>query len=174
MELREVVKVLEKVAPSWQAESWDNVGLLVEPSSSQRISRLVITNDLTEEVLDEILERWKPPDQCLVVSYHPPIFKPLKRLTQGSSTERVVVRTLAAGLAVYSPHTALDNKEGGMTEWLLSGLGEGEVLALGVNKHPVLLSSSVEVMGLREGDKAELVKVLAAYSKPDNVKELET
>ena len=160
MELRDVVRKLEKVAPTSWSESWDNVGLLVEPSPSQIISRLIVTNDLTEEVMSEITQRWSPLDQCLVVSYHPPIFKPLKRLTQASSVERVLLQVLRAGMAVYSPHTALDNSPGGMTDWLLSGLGEGAVVALSINKHSVSLSDRVEVKGLKEGDMVDLLKVL--------------
>lgn len=33
MELKEVVKQLNKFAPTSLAEKWDNVGILIEPSS---------------------------------------------------------------------------------------------------------------------------------------------
>ena len=39
-----------------------------------------MTNDLTEDVLEECVEK----KADLIVSYHPPIFRPLKRLTQGN------------------------------------------------------------------------------------------
>lgn len=160
MELKEVVKVLEEIAPTSHAESWDNVGLLLEPSSPQQIERLAITNDLTEEVLEEILTLWSGCGAGLVISYHPPLFKPLKRLTQSSSKERVLVRAMEARLAVYSPHTALDNMEGGINDWLLEGVGEGDVVALGVHKHSVPFSSSLEVRGLSEGDREQLLRVV--------------
>lgn len=169
MELKAVVNVLEQLAPTSQAESWDNVGLLVEPSSSQLISSLVITNDLTEEVMDEIVKRCSSLDQCLVVSYHPPIFKPLKRLTQASATQRVLLRAVGAGMAVYSPHTSLDNAVDGMANWLLSGLGEGMVMALGVNKHPVPFPHSVEVKGLVDDDRETLSKLLEPCSGLDDI-----
>ena len=38
----------------------------------------MLTNDLTEDVLEECVEK----KADLIVSYHPPIFRPLKRLTQ--------------------------------------------------------------------------------------------
>ena len=40
----------------------------------------MLTNDLTEDVLEECVEK----KADLIVSYHPPIFRPLKRLTQGN------------------------------------------------------------------------------------------
>ena len=42
------------------------------------VSRVMLTNDLTEDVLEECVEK----KADLIVSYHPPIFRPLKRLTQ--------------------------------------------------------------------------------------------
>ena len=155
-----MVKVLEQVAPTSHAETWDNVGLLLEPSPPQRIEQLAITNDLTEEVLEELLQLWGNGGCGLVVSYHPPIFKALKRLTQSSSKERVLVRAMEAGLAIYSPHTALDNMEGGINDWLLGGVGQGEVVALGVHRHLPPLSSAVVVGGLCEGDREQLVAVV--------------
>ena len=45
---------------------------------SSAVSRVMLTNDLTEDVLEECVEK----KADLIVSYHPPIFRPLKRLTQ--------------------------------------------------------------------------------------------
>lgn len=38
----------------------------------------MLTNDLTEDVLEECVEK----KADLIVSYHPPLFRPFKRLTQ--------------------------------------------------------------------------------------------
>lgn len=146
MDLRAVVEVLERLAPTQAAEPWDNVGLLVAPTPPCIVKRLLITNDLTEQVLEEALCS-SGEKLGLVVSYHPPIFKPLKALTQGSATERVIVRALEEGVAVYSPHTSLDDMEGGINEWLLSAVGEGEVSALGLRKHAAPCSNCLQLRG---------------------------
>lgn len=78
--LSEVVAVLHKMAPLSLAESWDNVGLLMEPDCSvQRspVRRVFLTNDLTEDVLAEA----ETVNADLIVSYHPPVFVPFKRIT---------------------------------------------------------------------------------------------
>ena len=137
MELHAVVAALEAIAPTKAAESWDNVGLLLEPTHHKRphiIKRVLITNDLTEPVLDEACEKFGG-RAGMIVSYHPPIFKPFKSLTQRNAKERIIVRALEEGVAVYSPHTALDNMEGGINDWLLAAVGEGEVVSLGVRQH---------------------------------------
>lgn len=77
--LREVVSTLKEMAPPSLAESWDNVGLLVEPSVDvQRpVARVLLTNDLTEDVQQEAEDT----DTDLIVAYHPPLFRPFKRIT---------------------------------------------------------------------------------------------
>ncbi len=55
MDLKAIVNVLQKIAPLNLAEKWDNVGLLVQPFSAQPIHQIVLTIDLTEAVLHEVL-----------------------------------------------------------------------------------------------------------------------
>ncbi|KAH8271027.1 hypothetical protein KR018_001219, partial [Drosophila ironensis] len=112
--LATVVKKLEDFAPSKLAEKWDNVGLLIEPFKEKPIKKILLTNDLTEPVMGEALER----SADLIISYHPPIFKPLTRITQAHWKERLVSACLANNIALYSPHTAWDKAPGGVNDWL--------------------------------------------------------
>ena len=133
MDLASIVQALENIAPTRHAEDWDNVGLLLEPQTADLIHRVFITNDLTEPVLEEALSLGKV---GMIISYHPPIFQSFKRLTQASAKERILLRCAQAGCAVYSPHTSLDNIEGGINEWLLSGVGGGSVTSIGARRMP--------------------------------------
>lgn len=125
MELKDVVTSLELFAPTSLAEKWDNVGLLVEPTSTQEVESILLTNDLTEKVLDEAIEK----KVQMIVSYHPPIFVPLKRLTSKSFKERVIVKAIEHKIAIYSPHTAFDAVHSGVNDWLATGLGKATVIA---------------------------------------------
>lgn len=58
----------------------------------------------------------------LIISYHPPIFAPLKRITQKSWKERIINHCLRNGIAVYSPHTSWDNVTNGVNDWLAAAL----------------------------------------------------
>ena len=127
MELKEVVKLLNNYAPLSLAESWDNVGLLVEPStSSHTVDSILLTNDLTESVMDEAVKL----NTNMIISYHPPIFTPLKTLTRSTWKERVVLKAIEKRIAIYSPHTAFDVVKGGVNDWLASGLGKATVRPL--------------------------------------------
>ncbi|GFS13385.1 NIF3-like protein 1 [Elysia marginata] len=102
--------------------SWDNVGLLVEPSAPKYVSKVMLTNDLTTQVMEEA----KDQTVDLIVSYHPPIFAPLKRLTQKHWKERIIVDCVENRIAVFSPHTSHDALEGGVNDWLISAFDVNE------------------------------------------------
>jgi len=122
---------LESVAPLELAESWDNVGLLVEPfrrtgeGARHELHRVLLTIDLTQPVLEEAVA-WRAD---WVVAYHPPIFAGLKRLVAAAPGDRLLIEAIRAGIAVYSPHTALDAAPGGVNDWLLEAVGPGRPLA---------------------------------------------
>ncbi len=119
MRLADLLSVLRAVAPERLAASWDRVGLHLG-SERQRIRRALLCIDLTEPVMAEAVAHG-----CeLIVAYHPPIFDPLRRLTDRAWKERVVLEAARRRMAVYSPHTALDAVRGGMTDWLCDGLGK--------------------------------------------------
>ena len=121
--LQEVVKQLGSFASTKLAEKWDNVGLLVEPTGCHRVKKILLTNDLTQDVLAEAMEK----SVEMIISYHPPIFVPLKRLSQGNWKERIILKCVENRIAVYSPHTSHDAVKGGVNDWLIGCFGQGDV-----------------------------------------------
>jgi dinuclear metal center YbgI/SA1388 family protein len=118
MKVQDLVDAMERIAPTRHAEVWDNVGLLVGSPEEELSGPLLLAIDLTEPVIAEAVRL-----KCgAVLAYHPPIFHPLRRLTTATGKERVILRAARAGIAVYSPHTAIDSAPGGMTDWLADGL----------------------------------------------------
>lgn len=125
MLVSQLIEAMEQIAPARYAESWDNVGLLVGAGVWPADS-ILLTIDLTEEVLQEAL-RIKA---RAVVAYHPLIFAPLKRLTDTDEKSRLALEAASNGIAVYSPHTAIDAAPGGVNDWLAEAFGGGDVRAL--------------------------------------------
>ncbi len=122
--LNQLLDIFETIAPQNEAEDWDNIGLLLEPTpraQAQSIQRILCTIDFGEDILAEALRL----QADLVLSYHPPIFSGLKRLTRKSPGERLVIDALRASIFVYSPHTALDAAPGGVNDWLAEAIGPG-------------------------------------------------
>ena len=120
-----VVEHMQSIAPLDYAAEWDNVGLMIG-STDWTADRVMLTIDLTDTVLQEAIDN----DINMIVSYHPPIFQPLTSLTDGDFKQRVALEAARAGIAVYSPHTALDAAPDGVNDWLVKGLGDGDSRAL--------------------------------------------
>ncbi|OBZ68505.1 Protein NIF3 [Grifola frondosa] len=91
------------------------------PHLRPNANRILLTIDLTTAVVEEALST----QTAFIVSYHPPIFKPLSSFTLANSIQSSLLRCAAAGISVYSPHTALDSVTGGINDWLYSCLTSG-------------------------------------------------
>ena len=114
MRVADLVGAMEDIAPTRFAASWDNVGLLVG-DVEHAMSRVLLTVDCTRAVLREA----KAAGCEAVVSYHPPLFEAQKRFVAGS----IAFEAATAGIAVFSPHTALDVAEGGTNDVLADATG---------------------------------------------------
>ena len=122
MKLNDVLTAFRQVAPEGLAEDWDQVGVHLAGNGKQ-IKKALLCIDLTPAVLDEAIAQ-----KCqLIVAYHPPIFHPLKRLADRDWKEKMLALAVRKGIAVYSPHTALDAVRPGMNDWLCDGLGKAHV-----------------------------------------------
>ncbi len=121
MRVADLVQVMDRLAPPFLAETWDNVGLLVGDANDEVRGPLFLTIDLTEETLAEA----ELASAGAILAYHPPIFNPLKRVTGDDPKGNLILRAARRGMAVFSPHTALDAALGGMADWLAEGVGAG-------------------------------------------------
>ena len=80
---------------------------------------MLICVDVTDEVVDEALAV----GANLVVSHHPLLFHPLRRLVGGDPAQRIAARCMIAGISLYAAHTNLDSADGGMSHALGRRLG---------------------------------------------------
>jgi dinuclear metal center YbgI/SA1388 family protein len=118
MNVQSVVEAMAKIAPPELAEKWDKVGLQIGRPGRELTGPVLVTIDLTEDVLQEAVEA----GCSMIVAYHPPVWEPMVRVTAASPRERIVLGAIEAGIAIYSPHTALDAAQGGLTDWLCAGI----------------------------------------------------
>ena len=123
--VHDLCTIMEGIAPLQHAADWDNVGLLV--GRRDRAVRVVLACiDLTQAVLDEACTI----KAQAVLAYHPTLFSGRKRLTDQDPAGDVLLRTIESGIAVYSPHTALDAAPKGMADWLARGIGTGAIMPI--------------------------------------------
>jgi dinuclear metal center YbgI/SA1388 family protein len=112
MQLLDLIAAMEEIAPTRHAEAWDNVGLLAG-DPQQGIERAMLCIDFTAAVASQA----NAAGCHAIIAYHPPIFAPLKRVVAGGATN-LLHQAIRQGLALYSPHTALDVAAGGTNDLL--------------------------------------------------------
>lgn len=118
MIIKDITDCIEEIAPLSYAEDFDNVGLLIG-NYKKEVTGVLITLDTLESVVDEAIEK-----KCnLIVSFHPIIFKGLKKLNGKTYVERVVEKAIKNDIAIYAIHTALDNSLEGVNSKICDTIG---------------------------------------------------
>lgn len=116
--VKEIANALEKFAPLPLQDGFDNAGLQIGLTDAE-ITGVLLCLDVTEEVIDEAVAL----GYNLIISHHPLLFRPLKRITGCNYVERCVIKALSNGIAIYSAHTNLDNAQGGVNYHIAEKLG---------------------------------------------------
>ncbi len=117
MKIKTIIQHLEQLAPLTYAEDFDNVGLLVGNTDTD-VSGILVTLDTLESVVDEAIEKG-----CnLIVSFHPIVFKGIKKFNGQTYVERVVMKAIKHDIAIFAIHTALDNTLQGVNDMICEQL----------------------------------------------------
>lgn len=111
--VQQVLQILKEFAPPELACSWDNVGLLVD--AGRPVNAVAVALDITADVVRDAVN-----SGCdLIVSHHPVIFNPLKRI----GAEDVPALLIKNGISAICMHTNLDAAPGGVNDTLAGILG---------------------------------------------------
>lgn len=121
----EIERFLDAKIPFATAEEWDNTGLLTGDESAE-VSCILLALDISEAVVKEAYEKG-----CgLIISHHPLIFDPLKKVT---AENRALFSLIRKGISAICVHTPLDKAAGGVADRLaaLCGLFDTALFAAG-------------------------------------------
>lgn len=110
----EIYTYIDSFAPFSTQEKWDNSGLLTG-SMNKKVSKVLVTLDITNEVADEAAEIGAE----LIIAHHPVIFKPLYSLSENEPS----CKLLKSGISAICVHTPYDVAEGGMSDILMNLVG---------------------------------------------------
>ncbi len=109
MRIKEIIQLIEQVAPLPLQEEFDNSGLQAG-DPNREITGALLAIDVTENVMDEAISLG-----CnLVISHHPLAFRPFKSLTGRNYVERCIIKAIKHDIVVYAAHTNLDNAWNGV------------------------------------------------------------
>lgn len=115
---KDITSFIEAIAPVHLAEEWDNVGLMLG-SYNKEVKKVLVCLDVTSGVVEEAVNL----QADLIISHHPLIFKPIKRLNEEDFKGRLIYRLIKNDISVYSAHTNLDVCSMGINQYLAEKLG---------------------------------------------------
>jgi dinuclear metal center YbgI/SA1388 family protein len=124
MNIREIIDALERFAPLPLQDDYDNSGLQVGTTETE-VSGVLLCLDVTRQVVDEAIN-----NGCnLIISHHPLLFRPIKKLTD-DNIGSIVMSAVRVGITVYASHTNLDNASKGVNMRIANILGLTDVKPL--------------------------------------------
>lgn len=169
--INDIINYFETFAPTCLAMDFDNVGLLVGDKSKE-ISKVLVTLDITKDVVFEAENL----DCELIISHHPVIFSPVKRLW----CDDVPYLLASKGISALCMHTNLDLSDiFGVNLCLAEAIGvkntvkseTGECLFIGelenetdINEFAEKVKKSLNCNGVRYTDVKKTVKKVAVSS----------
>lgn len=108
MKIKQITNFLLKTYPLNLQEEWDQSGFLNKGNIEQNISKMFVTLDLTNKVIDEAIKQ----KVKLIVSHHP-VFKDEEHPLL-SSSKKIINKVKKHKITVLSLHTCFDNSDIGM------------------------------------------------------------
>ena len=115
VKISDIKEYLDSLYPFSLQEKWDNSGYLVE-SAVQECERVILALDITNDVVDEAFHK----DAELIISHHPVIFEPRRRITRNDP----VYKLIESGIGALCMHTNLDIARGGTNGVILDKLSK--------------------------------------------------
>ena len=100
---KEIIRVIEAAYPREAALDFDNVGLLAGRSEKE-VNRVYIALDATDAVIDCAVRAGAD----MLITHHPLIFSPLKKVTDENFISRRIVKLIQNDISYYAMHTNYD------------------------------------------------------------------
>lgn len=118
MKVNDIICEIEKKAPKYLKESYDNVGLMVG-SKDKAVKSILLALDCTNKVIDEAISK----KTDLIITHHPLLFKKPNSINAEELQGSKIIKLIKNDIALYSCHTNLDNAKDGVNDEVVKLLG---------------------------------------------------
>ncbi len=118
MKAKKIISILDKLAPPFFIDSWDNSGLQIG-SVNKDVEKILISLDVSENSLKKAIEE----NVDMIVTHHPFIFGKLSNISFDDKKGEMIRDIIKNDITVFSMHTNLDICEGGVNDILCDKLG---------------------------------------------------
>ncbi|MBD5545187.1 MAG: Nif3-like dinuclear metal center hexameric protein [Lachnospiraceae bacterium] len=103
MRCETVMEKLEALSPIMYASEWDNVGLMTGRRDKE-VKRIYIALDATDKVVEDAVKK----EADMLLTHHPMIFKPVKKITAEHFIGRRLIKLIQHDMCYYAMHTNFD------------------------------------------------------------------
>lgn len=141
---RDIMWLMEDLAPSKYAEEWDNPGLNIGDADAE-VRKILVALDASEEVIDEAVKKGAD----MIVTHHPLLFHPVKKINYDSPDGRKIIKLIRNNINMFAAHTNLDAVWGGTNDVLSEMIGLRDLKVLASGKYEGV---GIGRIGVFEGD----------------------
>ncbi|HAJ33901.1 MAG TPA: Nif3-like dinuclear metal center hexameric protein [Candidatus Atribacteria bacterium] len=111
MKIKELLDILDIIAPFFLQESFDNSGIQFADLDAP-IIKILLSLDVTQGVLDEAIEN----KSNLIIAHHPLLFSPLKQITKQKNP--LLFKIITDKINLLALHTNYDLAENGLNDYV--------------------------------------------------------
>jgi dinuclear metal center YbgI/SA1388 family protein len=116
--ISDIAGIINKIAPTELAETWDNPGLQIGDPTAE-VERILVALDPSRDAVDAAIAT-----SCqLLVTHHPLIFRPLKSISTATPHGTLIQKAIKGGVSIVSLHTNYDIASGGLNDVLADKIG---------------------------------------------------
>jgi len=123
MKVKNLLNNLDKIAPFFLQESFDNSGIQFADLDAT-VTKILLSLDVTQNVLDEALEN----KANLIIVHHPLLFSPLKQITKQKNS--LLFKVVTNKINLLALHTNYDLAENGLNDYVANLLGIKKISSL--------------------------------------------
>ena len=111
--VRDVIELMEYIAPPWMAAKGDVTGLQAG-GRDDRVRKILVALDATDKVIDYAVK-----NKCdMIVAHHPRFYRPLKNICKDTFSGNIAYKLNKNDIAVFNAHTNFDAAPGGVNDIL--------------------------------------------------------
>lgn len=156
---KEIIEVIENIAPVELQECWDNSGLQIG-DSEEIINGILFVMDVTDKSIDYAIKN----NLNFIISHHPLFFEGVKSINFSNYKGNLIKKIIENNVVIYSSHTCLDKAEFGVNQVLAQLFKLSDVKKLADYEE-----NNIGVIGKFDGSLNDLVKIIKDITPIQNV-----
>ena len=138
--VRDIIQIMQSIAPVQYAESWDNVGLQIGHTDWSADSIGVALDPLLAVVEEACNQSLK-----LLITHHPLFFRPISSIDFGSPLGRIIKTAADNRLSILTAHTNYDSAASGLNDVLVHRLKLKNPVPLSVAATPEKVNVTLDI-----------------------------